>query len=458
MRIDAVPKWDISADVVILGTGAAGISAAIEAAGAGAETLLVEKERNPFKSATVISGGAISFAGTDLQAERGIEDSSDLFFSDLLKVGRSKNDVELVKTFMDLQLDTYYWLKSKGIEFLSIVVAAGMSVPRAHIARMGKTMSLLADGAKQAGARLQFDTKGERLVTDEAGRVVGLKIAGPEGQKFVEARRGIIIATGGFGHSDQFASLTPIDVSKIRNFTARNSTGDGLKMAFELGAGLSDLAYIRPTFGAAVNAASTHDMLLANYRGAIIVNKMGKRFVDESLPYKEIGSFALSQPQGVGIMIFDSKIRDKLQKYWLGLNSRLGKLCKEAPGIADLASAIDVPSGVLVDTVEQYNDYVERRDDREFGRKGLAGPVGEMVKLDTPPFYAFEAVGALVGTYAGLTIDTKTRVRNVFGEVIPGLYAVGEVIAGFHGAGYMTGTALAKAFVLGRIAGREVAL
>jgi flavocytochrome c len=455
MRMSGGAKWDVAADVVVLGAGAAGIAAAIEAASTGAETLLVEKERSTSQSATVISGGAISFAGTDLQAERGIHDSGELFFSDLQTVGRAKNDVALLETFIALQLETYEWLKKHGTEFRAVTVAAGMSVPRAHITRIGRTMGVLAASAERMGVRFRFDTRAERLITDETGRVAGLRLCGPEGQVLVGATKGVILATGGFGHSSELLSLTPLDMSKVRNFTAKSSTGDGLKMALELGAGFGDLPYVRPTFGVSSNSDGFNDILLANYAGAIIVNTRGARFVDESLPYKEIGASAVSQPRGVGVMIFDGKVREVLERHRPGYDARVRRLCREASTLEELAAMVDLPQEVLLATVQKYNGYVEQHDDPELGRRALAGPVGELVRLDTPPYYAFEAVGALVGTYAGLTIDTKTRVKNVFGEVIPGLHAAGEIMAGFHGAGYMTGTALAKAFVFGRIAGRE---
>lgn len=455
MHIACVDNWDFNVDIVIVGSGATGITAATEAASTGAEILLVEKEKNPFKSSTVHSGGAISFAGTDMQAELGIEDSKDLFFRDIMTAGGWKNDVELVQSFIDDQLDTYYFLRRCGVEFYKVEIRAGMSVPRAHITRIGRTISVLKDTAKQKGVRLLFGTRGRRLVEDDVGRVVGLEIDGNYGHKFISVRKGIVLASGGFGNCEKMISEVGMDLTKVKNLVSRNCTGDGHKMALELGAGFRDLAYVRPTYGIHVNGNSTRDTLMVYYLGAIIINKLGKRFVDESLPYKEVGVHVLAQPDAVGIMIFDEKIREKAEGQVFGVTPRVKHLCKKATSLRELAHLLEIPSQTLEETVERYNKYVGEGIDPEFGKKGLAGPYGTLVKLNSPPFYAFEAVGALVGTYAGLTVDSKMRVKNIFDEIIPGLHAAGEIIGGFHGAGYVAGTALGKAFVFGRTAGRE---
>jgi fumarate reductase flavoprotein subunit len=385
----------------------------------------------------------------------GINDSSELFYKEIMNAGGWKNDVELVKSFIDSQLDTYHWLGEAGVEFYKVDIGAAMSVPRAHVTRIGGAVGVLKGVAEQKGVQFGFETMAGRLIEDEMGSVVGIEVKGKYGHGFMKAKRGVVLATGGFGYWDKMISLVGVDLSKIINMVSKSHTGDGHKMALELGAGLRDLAYVQPTFGAHMNARTTHDALFANYLEAIIVNRLGKRFVNESMAYKEIGAKALMQPEGVGIMVFDDKICEKVQQHVFRMTPRIKSLCKLAETIDGLAVSLGIGASTLEETIEKYNLYVEARNDIEFGRKGLVGSSGDLVKLDTPPFYGFEAVGALVGTYGGITVDNKMRVTNFFDEIIPGLYAAGEIIGGFHGAGYMTGTALGKAFVFGRTAGRE---
>lgn len=201
------------------------------------------------------------------------------------------------------------------------------------------------------------------------------------------------------------------------------------------------------------------------YNGAIIVNKRGERFINESLSYKDIGKAALGQPDGSGYQIFDRKIfkvasergksvlRDKA--LW-GLDETRIKRLVEGETIEELAGKIMVPSEALKRTIDKYNSDVDAGKDSTFGRATMVGAVGRVMKIDTPPFYAYESKGLLPATYGGIAVDEDMHVLTRRGK-IPGLYAAGELVGGFHGASYMSGSAVLKAIIFGRLAGRSAA-
>ena len=463
-------RWDSEFDVVIAGAGGAGLAAATEAAAAGARTVVFEKQGKIWESSTAINVGMVAFAGTDVQQRLGIEDSSELLYQDLLAVGKKKNDPSLVRAYADHQLDTYRWLKDIGVRWAEIATAAaGMSRPRGHFSDPLDMVRILKRQAEQRGATVLFHSAITGLITDNQQRVIGVQMRDRVSETRIRACRGVVLATGGFARSaDRLAAIDRRFIG-LSATTGLGHTGDALRMAEPLGAYFRDMEYVKPSYELHVSGDSAAEICLIFYLGAIIVNRQGRRFVNESIPYKDIGMASLDQPDGVGVMVFDQKIFDRAventrkasttipsENVVLGLDAARIRLLVQADTIEELADGIHVPRQVLKETVERYNNSVASGADTEFGRSHLSASIGSLVRIETPPFYAYEAKSHFLATYAGLAVDASIRVLTHAGH-IPGLYAAGEAIGGFHGASYHSGAAVGQALIFGRIAGRNAA-
>jgi flavocytochrome c len=448
----------LSADIVIVGGGLAGAAAALEAANSGADVLLLEKMADTGGS-SAMSGGCLAFAGTDLQRAHKVEDSSALLKKDLIEVGQGENVPELVDAYVDNQLETYEWLKAAGAEFSPVVEASsGQSVPRAHTVDPADLVRLLLSHAK-ATARVRVLTSApvNRLVTDETGRVSG--VTAQLGDELVrcEARKAVILCSGGFSRDKDLMRrfVTGYDNALITG--GEGNFGDGLRMGWSLGADLRDMPFIKGTFGKHPTDDTNVHSCQAVYKGAIAVNQDGKRFVNESISYKLLGDACLRQPYGAAFQILDQKIFEQGDNRVriLDFERRLEDgLMLKAETLDELAALIDVPADVLKSTVEEYNGFVESGEDKAFGRKHLVHNHGELARIDEAPFYTYPSTTVIFGTYCGLAVDRQMRVCNVYKEPIAGLLAAGEVVGGLHGAAYMTGSALGKAVIFGRLAAR----
>ncbi|MFC4275393.1 FAD-dependent oxidoreductase [Achromobacter aloeverae] len=452
---------DLHTALVVVGAGMAGFAAALQAAQAGHDVILLEKQSETGGS-SAMSGGCLAFAGTDLQRANGVEDSNELLFTDLREVGKFENDESLVRAYVDHQLDTYEWLKAAGVQFgPHIETSSGQSVPRVHNVDPADAVRALAASARRTGrVRLLTSTRALRLVRDPRdGRIVGVT-AQRDGSTFtVLGSRGVVLASGGFvqnaelihRYAPQYNADTAVFIGGAGN------TGDGLRMAQQMGADCRDMIYIKGTYGKHPTDETNHHSLLAVYKGAIAVNQDGKRYVDESISYKLLGDACIQQPYGATFQIFDQPIFDSgdNQTRILDIERRHEEgLVLQADTLEELAAMIEVPADVLVDTVRTYNDYVDAGHDADFGRAHLVHQHGKLVKIETGPYYAYPSTAAVYGTYCGLCVDAAMRVLDVHGEPLAGLHAAGEVVGGLHGAAYMTGSALGKAAIFGRIAAR----
>jgi len=451
-------KWDAEADVVVVGAGGAGHSASVWLASQGKSVILLEKMPT-FGGSSLICGGALAFAGTDLQAAENVKDSNELFYKDIMKVGENKNVPALVKAYVDNQLETYEWLKKLGVKFLSLSIASGMSVPRSHNVIPADVMKILNDTAKARGVKFMMQTAAARLVVDEkTGKVRGVQATRRGKTVFYGAKKGVILTSGGFSlNKDLLAKFVP-PMAFSKAMVGRGSNGDGLKMAWALGANIEDMPYIKATFGFDLEAQTIkNDFALMFYQGAIIVNKEGKRFVKESISYKLVGDAALVQKDAMGFQIYDAAIRKAGEKDPFGRTASLEKKgsIQSAATIKELAQKIGVPADALEATVREYNAGIDKGSDA-LGRTTLVASYGKPVKIEKPPFYAFPSTAYILGTYGGVLINEKAQVVDIFGEPVPGLYAAGEIIGGVHGAAYMTGTAYGKALIFGRIAAKNV--
>lgn len=247
---NAEPSWDEEAEVVVIGGGLAGHCAALELAAQGVEALLLEKQPE-IGGSTVLSGGSFAFAGTELQRSNGIEDSVAMLFDDLRRVGGFGNEERLVRVYVDNQLDTYHWLAEHGVVFEKVFLAAGHSVPRAHSRNPRVVLETLA-AAAQASGRVSTRTRAavRRLVrTSSDGPVEGVVVDVEGRQRAIRALRGVILASGGFSRNDDLLKLfAPTQAGAMRAGGPGN-VGDGLRMAWRLGAGMRDMGYIKGTFG-----------------------------------------------------------------------------------------------------------------------------------------------------------------------------------------------------------------
>jgi len=451
-------------DVLVIGGGLAGHAAALAAVEEGARVLMVEKQAQVGGS-TTLSGGFFAFANTDLQRQRGISDTADLLAADLEAVGGGHADRELIEAFAEGQSEIYRWFGQHGIRFDTLELSSGQSVARSHQCDPRMVIEALGHAADTSGRfALRCGTSAVRLVRDGASDVVtGAVLEDAQGvQRRVQARGGVVIATGGFSRSDDLLKAFAPAQARALRVGGDGNVGDGLKMGWKLGAGLRDMAFVKGTFGAHPSSGgAAYEILLAFYMGAVIVNKFGARFIDESLPYKTLGEAGLRQPGHVNFQILDAKVMARTQPgvplFDFQRVHDLG-LFIVGDSVEDLAEKCGMDAATLRDSLAIYNDGVRAGRDPAFGRDGLCNHAGEMLTIDEGPFYAFPSTTVVLSTYCGLAFNRDCQVLDVFGAPIAGLYAAGEVTGGFHGENYMTGTGLGKAAYFGRVAGIEAAV
>lgn len=448
-------------DLVVLGSGIAGLVTAVTAVELGLRVLVLEKT-DRIGGSSAMSGGWFAFTGTDEQSAAGVVDSPASFEADLLSIGGGRNHLHLISAYLQHQEDTYRWLKGRGVIFDDLEVSSGQSVARSHHSRITTVLDDLFQSFHAGGGHIRFEHRATSLVCGAGNRVVAVAVESPGARHHVGATRGVVVATGGFTRSPDLLSVFAPDQLQAIPYGGPANTGDGLRMGWRLGAGMADMSCVSGTFGSHPDTTEAfHELLTAYYSGAVIVNALGRRFVDESLDYKSLGRAVLSQPGGLAFQVFDSRVR---------ATSRRGVALKDietledlghihrADSLQELAITAGIDADALTSTVADYNAAVAGRQPDDQGRTSLCHGAGTPEPINAAPFYAYPCKTLLTSTYSGLTTDERGQVLDVDGGVIAGLYAVGEVTGGFHGSGYMTGTSLGKGAVFGRLAARHAAL
>lgn len=301
------------------------------------------------------------------------------------------------------------------------------------------------------------NTPGRHLVRDAASK----RVTGVETDDGVFlARKGVLLATGGFCKNPGLIHRFAPQYDEAIFIGGAGSAGDGLRMAWKLGADLADMAYIKGTYGKHPTDETNDHSLQAVYKGAIAVNQDGKRYVNESLSYKLLGDACMAQPYHTTYQVFDQDIfdsgDDRVRIFDFGRRHEEG-LMVVADTLDALAQQLEMPAATLKETVARYNRFVDAGRDEDFGRAHLTHRHGALRRIERAPFYAYPSTAVVFGTYCGLKVDPRLRVIDVDGDVIEGLYAAGEVVGGFHGRAYMTGSALGKALIFGRIAAEDMA-
>jgi fumarate reductase flavoprotein subunit len=462
----AVPS---DVDLVVAGGGLAGHCAALQAAEKGATVLLLEK-RAKYGGSTVQSSGSFAFAGTQAQRDAGIEDSPAHMAADIVKASGNLADPVLVDLYIAHQAETYSWLKEHGVNFHPVTLSSNQGVPRTHATDPWQLMDALHARVRQNERISYFDsTSTRRLLVSGSGRVEGVTIERGGREYSVKAGHGVVLATGGFSRNSELISKFVPRLKSATKLGGAGNAGDGLLLAWKLGADVVDMPYVNGTFGISLNnypdtKIGEHDeplLRLAIYRGGIAVNLDAERFADESVSYKTLGELCLAQPQSTGFQVWDQKIMDQSvpAPNATDFKSAFEKgLVKSADTLEALAAVVGLDPVRFTQTVNRYNADVGQGCDSVFGRTSLGKGYGKLVKLDRAPFYIYPCTTAVLSTYCGLRVNPSMEVIDVLGEPLPGLFAAGEIVGGFHGSGYMSGSSLAKSAIFGRVAASSALL
>jgi fumarate reductase flavoprotein subunit len=456
----SIPKeWDLETDILIIGAGTAGLSAAIEARKVGVETVVLEQMPKCGGSLSVCAGN-INFAGSAYQREQGIEDVPDKYYEDGVNV--CHGEPAMWRAFVDNHLETYELITDLGYKPMAIWILPGHSVQRSHYFEGGgpELIKILERGASEQGAKILFGHKATRLIVDPVKkRVIGLKAEKDRKVLNFKARKAVIIASGGFGNNpkmvEEFKGLT---YAKRCLPTMRGHTGEGIKMGMAIGVATSHIGTAAmPSIP--MDANTKHPAAITLHHtlcGAIFVNSLGKRYVNECLqifPY--LGEASFAQPGDFVFNIYDSRIRELIELIdWTMFKEY------EADTIEGLAKQLDIEPKALAEGIKEYNDDIDKNGyDTKFGKKLLLGHVkAPPVKIEKPPFYGIKLMQCFTSYKGGLKINTKAQTIDQYGDVVAGLYAAGEGAGGLFGEGsYICGTMICMSLTFGRIAGINAA-
>ena len=485
----------VEADVVVVGAGGAGMTAAITAAAEGKSVVILESQSmvggNSVRATGGMNAGKTVYqdenefgesAGVEKTLKTAAEkyadnetitalaktvseqwaayqanptgyfDSVELMELDTMIGGKGINDPELVETLCANSADAIDWLDEHGITLHNVSSFGGASVKRIHrpVNAEGKTVSvgsymipLLQENCEKAGVKMMLDTTATEILTDANGAAVGVKATGASGETVTVNAKAVVLATGGFGANlDMVVKYKP----ELKGFMTTNAPGiqgQGIEMAQAIGAATVDMDQIQihPTVEANTAALITEGL---RGDGAILINEEGQRFIDEVGTRDVVSAAEIAQTGSYSWLVVDQAMVDAssvIQGYIKKGYTVTGATYEE------LGKAMGVDAAAFAETMEKWNGYVEAKNDPDFGRTSFANP------LNTAPYYAVKVTAGVHHTMGGLKINANTEVLNEKGEVIPGLFAAGEVTGGVHGANRLGGNAVADFTVFGRIAG-----
>lgn len=460
-----LPKFDKVYDIIVVGSGFAGLAAALEARLGGAEVLLIEK-MPAFGGNSAINGGAFSVAGTPLQKAAGIKDSPEQMLADMIKSGRGLSHIPLLKMVVEGSLPAYEFTLRHGVKYKDFVQHfGGHSMPRTlqTVESTGGGITRpLTEACKKHGVEMHLRAKMEKFVRDGEGRVIGLEVR--EGYLFPKeesgvmqiygARKGVIMATGGFSRNLWFRKQQDPSLDERLDSTNHlGATGEGLLSMLAIGGAPVQIDQIQlgpwsspdeRGFG----LVSQFNTIAGFPMGIMVDVRNGRRFCNELADRKERTDAILGLMEGdkpvYPVCFTDAKGVEKAQTLKNGL--KYGVI-KQFDTVEDLAKAYGIPADALVKQVEEWNAMVEKKEDTAFHRA-----LDLAIKLDKPPFYACRVWPKVHYCMGGVGITPKAEVVDVMGKVMPGLYACGEVTGGTHGASRLGGCAIADGLVMGRVA------
>ena len=485
----------VDADVVVVGAGGAGMTAAITAAAEGKSVVILESQSmvggNSVRATGGMNAGKTVYqdenefgesAGVEKTLKTAAEkyadnetitalaktvseqwaayqanptgyfDSVELMELDTMIGGKGINDPELVETLCANSADAIDWLDEHGITLHNVSSFGGASVKRIHrpVNAEGKTVSvgsymipLLQENCEKAGVKMMLDTTATEILTDANGAAVGVKATGASGETVTVNAKAVVLASGGFGANlDMVVKYKP----ELKGFMTTNAPGiqgQGIEMAQAIGAATVDMDQIQihPTVEANTAALITEGL---RGDGAVLINAEGKRFIDEVGTRDVVSAAEIAQTGSYSWLVVDQAMVDAssvIQGYIKKGYTVTGETYEE------LGKAMGVDEAAFAETMNTWNGYVEAKNDPDFGRTSFANP------LNTAPYYAIKVTAGVHHTMGGLKINTNTEVLKADGSVIPGLFAAGEVTGGVHGANRLGGNAVADFTVFGRIAG-----
>jgi len=439
-------------DVVVIGSGGAGLAAAIQASDDGASVLIVEK-MPVIGGNTIKASAGMNAAETRFQKMKGITDHKALFYEETMKGGRNKNNPALLKYFVENAPKAIEWLADHDIELSNITMTGGMSVERTHRPSDGSAVGgYLVSGLIKNVNKRNIDVMLDTSVTEilrENRKVAGVRLLNDENEEQVILTKGVIVATGGFSANTQMVVKYRPDLDGFVTTNHRGATGSGITLLERLGADTVDLGEIQihPTV-----EQTTSYLISESVRGggAILVSQAGKRFFNEMETRDKVSAAIIGLPEKYAYIIFDEQIRaeNKAVEEYLARGFVISAASPEA-----LAEKLAMNPHTLPATLKRYNSFVSNQYDEDFGRRtALRHPI------DQEPFYAIRIAPGVHHTMGGVVINTEAAVLNKEKQVIEGVWAAGEVAGGIHGANRIGGNAVADIIIFGIQAGRNAAV
>jgi len=461
-------KWDEAVDIIVVGSGFAGLAAAIEAKIAGSSVFVLEKMKG-YGGNSTISDGVMAAAGTAMQADRGIEDSPQLMSADMLKAGLGLNHPELVRTLTEASNNVFRWtIDYLGVKYLDRVDQfGGHSVARGYTTHNRSGSAIIKQlllRLKELEVPVRTKVFLQEILRDFNGRVCGVRIR--EGYtypdensgvpKTIRARKAVILATGGFANDIDFrTSQDPRLDRDIMTTNKYSTTGEALREAIRIGAMPVQLSWIQlgpwacpdeKGYGIGPDFAS----YIAFMYGILIDPATGKRIENELADRKKRADAILER--GHPCLIFADEKGVEVSGYRIDHCLKKG-VVKKFEQIDAIADYYKIPASTFKDTLEKFNSYVENGVDEAFGKPILP----DARPLTHPPYYAMRVWPKVHHTMGGVLINANAEVLDLSKQPLKGFYAAGEVTGGVHGASRLSCCAITDCLVFGRIAGRNAA-
>jgi len=436
-----------SADIVVIGAGGAGMTAAIQAAQDGATNVVIIEKTAMAGGNTTRATGGLNASETTFQDRDAIEDSNQLFIDDTMKGGKNINDLSLVTYMAENSAEALYWVNDLGADLTVVGLFGGASVKRIHrpsdTSAVGPVLvKTLMSQIEKLNIPVFYNTKADEILTDENGAVSGVKVTDENGTYTINCKA-VVVATGGFGANSEMVEKYNPSLTGFGTTNVAAATGDGIAMGTAIGAATVDMEQIQthPTVHPETQTMYTEAV---RGNGAILVNKEGARFTNEMGTRDVVSAAILEQTDGQAWLVFDHAVRTSLKAIEGYIKAGI---VTEAATIEELATAIGADPATLSATMTKFADDVTNGNADEFGREGLELPLTE------GNFYACLVAPAIHHTMGGLKINTAGEVLNEEGNAIAGLFAAGEVTGGVHGANRLGGNAVTDIVVFGRTAG-----